>query len=68
MSSVSKSIEISLDAEDRELLEKAIAKFKKIAHDCSMHVYADECSVFECLINDYNSNGGKLSAYIDYVE
>lgn len=38
MSVVSKSVEISLDAEERELLEKAIRKCKEISNNC-----VDEC-------------------------
>ncbi len=69
MSSVSKSVEISLDAEDREMLEKAIKKCKEIAHDCCIYgVLADDCMIFECLTNNYESNHGKLSVAIDIEE
>ncbi len=69
MSSVSKSYEIELDKDDRELLEKAIAKCKKIAHDCCIEgLLVDYFTVFECLCDDYKSNHGQLAAYIDIQE
>lgn len=69
MSSVSKSYEIELDKDDRELLEKAIAKCKKIAHDCCIEGLAVfDVSVFECLCDDYESNHGHLAAHIDIQE
>lgn len=69
MSSVSKTVEIHLNAEERELLEKAIAKCKEIVHQCSIeNIFTYEGGVFECLVEDYNSNHGKLSAYIDIEE
>ncbi len=69
MSSVSKSVEISLNAEERELLEKAIVKCKEIAHDCNMEeIFVDESMIFDCLVNNYTSNGGKLAAYIHIEE
>lgn len=69
MSFISKSVEISLDAEERELLEKAIRKCKEIAHQCSIEgIFAYDGSVFECLSQDYDSNHGKLSAQIDIEE
>lgn len=69
MSVVSKSVEINLDAEERELLEKAIAKCKEIAHQCNMEgIFACKESVFECLSQDYDSNRGKLSAQVDIEE
>ena len=69
MSSVSKSVEINLDAEERELLEKAIAKCKEISNNCiDESLYLDAIMVFECLVNDYDSNGGKLSAQIEVEE
>lgn len=69
MSSVSKSVEINLDAEDRELLEKAIVKCKELAHQCNIEgIFAYEGSVFECLAQNYDSNRGKLSAQVDIEE
>jgi hypothetical protein len=69
MSSVSKTVEINLNAEERELLEKAITKCKEIAHQCSIEgIFAYGGSVFECLEQDYDSNGGKLSTYVDIEE
>jgi hypothetical protein len=69
MSSVSKTVEISLDAEERKLLEKAIVKCKEIARQCGREgIFACESSVFECLVEDYNSNRGALAAQIDIEE
>lgn len=69
MSSVSKTVEIQLNAEERELLEKAIRKCKEIAHQCEIEgIFACKESVFECLSGDFDSNYGKLSAYIDIEE
>ena len=69
MSSISKSVEISLDAEERELLEKAIAKCKEIAKECiDEGLFMDTDMVFECLLGDWKSNNGKLSAQIDIEE
>lgn len=69
MSSVNKTVEIHLNAEERELLEKAITKCKEIAHQCNIEgIFAYEGSVFECLTEDFDSNHGKLSAYIDIEE
>lgn len=69
MSSVSKTVEISLDTEERELLEKAIEMCKEISRECVNEcMYVEECCVFECLVNDFNSNRGKLSAQIDIEE
>lgn len=69
MSVVSKSVEISLDAEERELLEKAIKKCKEISKDCiDEGLYMDTDMVFQCLLEDWKSNGGKLSAQVDIEE
>lgn len=69
MSSVSKTVEVSLNADERELLEKAIKKCKEIAHNCSMEdVFMEESMIFECLVYDYDSNRGKLSAQIEVEE
>lgn len=69
MSNVSKSVEISLDITERELFENAIRKCKKLAHDCAMQgVLADDCMIFECLVCEYDSNGGKLPVCIEVEE
>ncbi len=69
MSVVSKSVEISLDAEERELLEKAILKCKEIAKDCiDEGLFMDTDMIFQCLLGDWKSNGGKLSAQVDIEE
>jgi len=69
MSSVSKTVEINLNAEERELLEKAIAKCKEISHQCNIEgIFTYEGSVFECLTDNFDSNHGKLSACIDIEE
>ena len=69
MSSVNKTVGIQLNAEERELLEKAIAKCKEISHQCNIEgIFTYEGSVFECLTDDFDSNHGKLSACIDIEE
>ncbi len=69
MINVSKSIELSLDAEERELFEKAIVKCKEIVRKCYMEeIFEDESMIFDCLVNNYTSNGGKLAAYIHIEE
>lgn len=69
MSSVSKTVEINLNAEERELLEKAITKCKEIASQCNIEgIITCDDSVFECLSENFAENNGKLSAYIDIEE
>lgn len=69
MSSVSSSVELRLDKEERELLEKAIAKIDDIVMDCcDSDLFLDADGVFFNLYEDYRHNDGKLSAIIDISE
>ena len=69
MASVNSSVEVRLDKEERELLEKAIAKIDDISIDCcNADLYLDADGVFFNLYQDYRLNGGRLSAIIDMQE
>lgn len=69
MSSINKSIEINLNVGERELFENAIRMCKEIAQKCIMEdVFIDESALFECLVDDYNSNHGHLAAQIEVIE
>ena len=69
MSSVSSSVELRLDKDERELLERAIAKIDDISTDCcNADLFLDADGVFFNLYEDYRHNEGKLSAIIDISE
>ena len=69
MSSISSSVELRLDKDERELLEKAIAKIESISLDClNEDLFLGEDGVFFNLYEDYRHNDGKLSAIIDISE
>lgn len=69
MSSVSSSVELRLDKDERELLGKAIAKIDDISTDCcNADLFLDADGVFLNLYEDYRHNDGKLSAIIDVSE
>ena len=69
MSNVSKSVVISLDVTERELLEKSIRKCKELAHDYNMEgILADDCMIFELLVREYDSNGGRMPTCIKVEE
>ena len=69
MSSISSSVELRLDKDERELLEKAIAKIDDIQQDCwNEDLFLDADGVFFNLYADYRHNEGKLSAIIDISE
>lgn len=69
MSSVSNSVELRLNKDERELLEKAIKKIEDISIDCcNSDLYLDEDGVFFNLRQDYRQNNGKLSAIVDMSE
>ncbi len=69
MSNINKIVEINLDATEKELLEKAIRKCKELAHDCNMQdVFVDDCMIFECLVCEYDTNGGQLPTCIEVEE
>lgn len=69
MSSVSSSVELRLNKDERELLEKAIKKIEDISIDCcNGDLYLDEDGVFFNLRQDYRQNNGRLSAIVDMSE
>lgn len=69
MSSISSSVELRLDKEEREVLEKAIAKIDDIQQDCwNEDLFLEADGVFFNLYEDYRHNDGKLSAIIDVRE
>lgn len=69
MSSVSSSVELNLSKDERELLEKAIAKIDDISTDCcNADLYLDADGVFFNLYENFRQNDGKLSAIIDMSE
>ena len=69
MSSVSNSVELRLNKDERELLEKAIKKIEDISIDCcNSDLYLDEDGVFFNLRQDYRQNNGRLSAIVDMSE
>ena len=69
MSSVSSSVELRLNKDERELLEKAIARIDDISMDCcNADLYLDAEGVFFNLYADYRHNDGKLSVIIDVSE
>lgn len=69
MSSVSSSVDLRLDKDERELLEKAIKKIEDISIDCcNVDLYLDEDGVFFNLRQNYRQNNGKLSAIVDMSE
>lgn len=60
---------LRLNKDERELLEKAIAKIEDISIDCcNSDLYLDEDGVFFNLRQNYRQNSGKLSATIDMSE
>lgn len=69
MSSVSSSVELRLNKDERELLEKAIKKIEDISINCcNSDLYLGEDGVFFNLYQDYRQNDGKLSAVVDMSE
>lgn len=69
MSSISNSVGLRLNKDERELLEKAIKKIEDISIDCcNSDLYLDEDGVFFNLRQDYRQNNGRLSAIVDMSE
>ena len=66
---VEQTNEIVLNAEQRELFEKAIKEIKDIMRELwDESLMADEEGVFLTLLENYESNDGELSKYIEYEE
>ena len=69
MSSVSNSVELRLNKDERELLEKVIKKIEDISIDCcNSDLYLGEDGVFFNLYQNYRQNSGKLSAIVNMSE
>ena len=69
MASVNSSVVVTLTKEEKELLEKAIAKIEDISIDCcNSDLYLDEDGVFFNLLQNYRYHNGKLSTVIDMSE
>ena len=61
--------EIVLSLVDRDELGRAILKIKEITKELwDNNLMADEEGVFLALLENYESNEGKLSKYIGYEE
>jgi hypothetical protein len=71
MSSVNSSVEIMLTKEEKELLEKAIAKIKEIYKDvidANSSLFLDEEDIYSILANMTTQYNGKLPTVIDIDE
>lgn len=69
MANVSSNVEVTLTKEEKELLEKAIAKIEDISIDCcNSDLYLDEHGVFFNLLQNYRCYNGKLSTVIGMSE
>lgn len=69
MASVNSNVVVTLTKEEKELLEKAIAKIEDISIDCcNSDLYLDEDGVFFNLLQNYRYHNGKLSTVIDMSE
>lgn len=69
MSCRDKTVVIHLSADDREFFEEAIMKCRQIANQCCMEgIFAYDAFIFDCLSKNFDSNRGKLLAFIDIEE
>jgi Flp pilus assembly protein TadB len=71
MASVSSSVEVMLTKEEKELLEKAIAKIEDIYEeviDANSSLFIDESDIFSTLLSISRRYGGKLSNVIEIEE
>jgi len=70
MASVNSSVEIVLTKEEKELLEKAIAKIKDIHEDVAYEagLYVEESDIYLILSSEMKQNNGKLPIVIDIDE
>lgn len=67
MASINSSVEIVLTKEEKELLEKAIAKIKDIYEDvvCEAELCIDETDIYSILSSEAKQNDGKLPIVIE---
>ena len=71
MASVSSSVAVTLTKEEKELLEKAIAKIEDIyedAVDANSSLYIDEMEIFSILLSMSRRYDGKLPSVIEIEE
>lgn len=71
MASVSSSVGVTLTKEEKELLEKAIAKIEDIyedAVDVNSSLYIDELDIFSILLSMSRRYDGKLPSVIEIGE
>lgn len=63
MASINSSVEVVLTKEEKELLEKAIAKIKDIYEDVvdtKPELFIDETDIYSILSSEAKQNDGKL--------
>lgn len=67
MASVNSSVEVVLTKEEKELLEKAIAKIKDIYEDVAYEaeLCIDETDIYSILSSEAKQNDGKLPIVIE---
>lgn len=71
MGSISSSVELSLDKDERELLEKAIKKIEDIYEDVvdtNSSLLIDELEIFSTLLSMSRRYDGKLPSVIEIEE
>lgn len=71
MASVSSNVEVTLTKEEKELLEKAIAKIEDIyedAVDANSSLFIDEMEIFSILLSMSRRYDGKLPNVIEVEE
>jgi len=71
MANVSSSVEVMLTKEEKELLEKAIAKIEDIYEevvDANSSLFIDESEIFSTLLSISRRYNGKLSNVIEIEE
>ena len=70
MASVYSETTITLTAEEKELLEKALKKMEEIAFNvrCDTDLFIDSGSIYESLTDAYRQNKGKLPTVIHVYE
>lgn len=67
MASINSSVEVVLTKEEKELLEKAIAKIKDIYEDVvdEAELCIDETDIYSILSSEAKQNDGKLPIVIE---
>ena len=71
MASINSSVEVTLTKEEKELLEKAIAKIEDIYEDvvdANSSLFVDELDIFSILRSTSRRYDGKLPSVIEIEE